>query len=79
MSEGLRLAKRHEDWVQRGRPAQLWQQARISRLDEMVGNTAALAALREIQSGFVLIEGPIGTGKTIHSAGLGKRTLWNEP
>ncbi|MFZ3277626.1 MAG: AAA family ATPase [Candidatus Sulfotelmatobacter sp.] len=43
---------------------QLWQQARIQRLDEMVGNAAALASLRAIDSGFVLIEGPIGCGKT---------------
>lgn len=43
---------------------QLWQQARIQNLDEMVGNEAALAALRQIQSGFVLVEGPMGCGKT---------------
>jgi DNA polymerase III delta prime subunit len=43
---------------------QLWQTARIQRLDEMIGNQAALASLRAIDSGFVLIEGPIGTGKT---------------
>jgi DNA polymerase III delta prime subunit len=43
---------------------QLWQTARFSKLDEMVGNAAALAALRAIDSGFVLIEGPIGCGKT---------------
>jgi DNA polymerase III delta prime subunit len=43
---------------------QLWQDARFKKLDEMVGNQAALAALRMIDSGFVLIEGPIGCGKT---------------
>ena len=43
---------------------QLWQDARFKTLDEMVGNTAALASLRAIDSGFVLIEGPIGCGKT---------------
>jgi DNA polymerase III delta prime subunit len=44
--------------------SQLWQAARISKLEEMVGNADALAALRQIQNGFVLIEGPIGCGKT---------------
>jgi DNA polymerase III delta prime subunit len=43
---------------------QLWQNARFKTLNEMVGNEAALAALRQIDSGFVLIEGPIGCGKT---------------
>ena len=43
---------------------QLWTQARIQSLDEMIGNEAALAGLRQIQSGFVLIEGPMGCGKT---------------
>jgi len=42
----------------------LWQQARISKLDDMVGNADALAALRAITSGFVLISGQIGCGKT---------------
>jgi DNA polymerase III delta prime subunit len=41
---------------------QLWQQ--MPSLEEMVGNAEALCALRAIQSGFVLIEGPIGCGKT---------------
>jgi DNA polymerase III delta prime subunit len=43
---------------------QLWQDARFKTLDDMVGNTAAIASLRAIDSGFVLIEGPIGCGKT---------------
>jgi DNA polymerase III delta prime subunit len=45
-------------------PQQLWQQARFSSLDQMVGNADALASLRGIDNGFVLIEGPIGCGKT---------------
>ena len=44
--------------------SQLWQSARISTLDEMVGNAEAIAALRAVESGFVLIHGPMGTGKT---------------
>ena len=43
---------------------QLWQEARINKLDEMVGNEAALASLRAVQNGFVLISGPMGCGKT---------------
>lgn len=43
---------------------QLWQRARINSIDEMVGNTEALNSLRAIDSGFVLISGPIGCGKT---------------
>ena len=44
--------------------AQLWQSQRITRLDDLVGNSEALAELRAIDSGFVLIQGPIGCGKT---------------
>src|ERR1700690_1937837 len=43
---------------------QLWQKARLAGLSDMVGNAESLAALRAIDSGFVLISGPIGTGKT---------------
>ena len=43
---------------------QLWQQMRINSLDDLVGNQEALATLRGVQSGFVLIHGPMGTGKT---------------
>ena len=43
---------------------QLWQQMRISKIDDMVGNTEALAELRTVQNGFVLIHGPMGCGKT---------------
>lgn len=43
---------------------QLWQEARLEKLDDMVGNTEALAALRAFQTGFLLLSGPIGTGKT---------------
>lgn len=43
---------------------QLWQQMRISHLDEMVGNTEALSELKQVTDGFVLIHGPMGTGKT---------------
>jgi DNA polymerase III delta prime subunit len=42
----------------------LWQEARIQNLNDMIGNTDALAALRAIESGFVLISGPMGCGKT---------------
>jgi len=44
--------------------SQLWQTARITKPAEMIGNASALAALRAVESGFVLIEGPIGCGKT---------------
>jgi len=44
--------------------AQLWQQMRVSAIDEMVGNTEALGELRAVTSGFVLIHGPMGCGKT---------------
>ena len=43
---------------------QLWQQMRVGSIDDMVGNTEALAELRGITSGFVLIEGQMGCGKT---------------
>jgi len=43
---------------------QLWQQARIRRLDDFIGHAEAIRELRQVQSGFVLISGPIGTGKT---------------
>jgi ATPase family associated with various cellular activities (AAA) len=44
--------------------AQLWQQARIKSLDEFVGHTEAVRELRQVRSGFILIEGGIGCGKT---------------
>ena len=44
--------------------AQLWQQMRVNAIDEMVGNTEALAELKTVTSGFVLIHGPMGCGKT---------------
>ncbi len=44
--------------------SQLWQSQRIKNIDEMVGNADALAELRKVDSGMVLIHGPIGTGKT---------------
>lgn len=43
---------------------QLWQKARLAGLSDMVGNADALAALRAFQTGFLLLSGPIGTGKT---------------
>ncbi len=43
---------------------QLWQQMRVNAIDEMVGNTEALAELKAVQNGFVLIHGPMGCGKT---------------
>jgi DNA polymerase III delta prime subunit len=43
---------------------QLWQEMRISKLDDMVGNAEALSELRACQNGFILIHGPMGTGKT---------------
>lgn len=43
---------------------QLWQQMRIGSIDDMVGNTEALSELRGVTSGFVMIEGQMGCGKT---------------
>ena len=43
---------------------QLWQKLKLTSTAELVGNTEALAELRTIQSGFVLIYGPYGCGKT---------------
>lgn len=43
---------------------QAWQKQRIKSTDEMIGNTEALAELRKVESGFILISGPVGTGKT---------------
>jgi DNA polymerase III delta prime subunit len=43
---------------------QLWQAARVQTLDDIVGNTDAIKELRQIDSGFILIEGAIGCGKT---------------
>jgi DNA polymerase III delta prime subunit len=43
---------------------QLWTQAKIKSISEMVGNEDALRTLRAFQSGFLLIFGPVGTGKT---------------
>jgi DNA polymerase III delta prime subunit len=45
-------------------PQQLWQQMRIGTIDEMVGNGEALSELKAVSSGFVLIHGPMGCGKT---------------
>lgn len=44
--------------------AQLWQQARFNSLNDVIGNGEALAELKSITSGFVLIHGPMGCGKT---------------
>jgi DNA polymerase III delta prime subunit len=44
--------------------AQLWQSARIKTLDDFVGHADAIRELRQVQSGFVLISGGIGCGKT---------------
>lgn len=44
--------------------AQLWQRARINSLDEFVGHADAVRELRQVRSGFILIEGGIGCGKT---------------
>jgi DNA polymerase III delta prime subunit len=43
---------------------QLWQEMRLASLDQMIGNTTALVELKGISSGFILIEGPMGCGKT---------------
>jgi DNA polymerase III delta prime subunit len=43
---------------------QLWQQLKLASTSEMVGNAEALSELRTIRSGFVLIHGPYGCGKT---------------
>jgi DNA polymerase III delta prime subunit len=42
----------------------LWQQARIRKMDDLIGHADAIKELRQVQSGFVLISGDIGTGKT---------------
>jgi DNA polymerase III delta prime subunit len=42
----------------------LWQQARIRTLDDFVGHADAIKELRQVKSGFVLISGDIGCGKT---------------
>jgi DNA polymerase III delta prime subunit len=44
--------------------AQLWQRARIDSLDQFVGHADAINELRQVNSGFILIEGGIGCGKT---------------
>jgi replication-associated recombination protein RarA len=44
--------------------SQLWQQMKIDSTADMVGNADALAELRGVSSGFILIHGPMGTGKT---------------
>lgn len=44
--------------------AQLWQQLRLSSTSDMIGNADALAELRGFTSGFLLIYGPMGCGKT---------------
>ena len=43
---------------------QLWQEARFAKPDQMIGNEPARMMLSMIDSGFVLIEGPVGCGKT---------------
>jgi len=43
---------------------QLWQHARIASLDDLIGHADAIKELRQVQSGFVLISGGIGCGKT---------------
>ncbi len=37
---------------------------RVGSIDEMVGNSEALSELRAVTSGFVMIHGPMGCGKT---------------
>jgi len=53
---------------------QLWQELRLNELNQMVGNAEAVATLRGVTSGFILISGPMGCGKTTaalaHSAFL---------
>lgn len=43
---------------------QLWQELQIKSPAQMIGNAAAVAALQQVTSGFVLVSGPIGSGKT---------------
>lgn len=43
---------------------QLWQQLKLQKTSDLVGNAEALAELKTIQSGFVLISGQFGCGKT---------------
>ncbi len=43
---------------------QLWQQLRPEGMDKFIGAETAVMQLRMIESGFVLIEGPVGCGKT---------------
>jgi DNA polymerase III delta prime subunit len=43
---------------------QLWQELQIKAPEQMIGNAAAVAALQQVTSGFVLLSGPIGCGKT---------------
>ena len=43
---------------------QLWQELKLKTVADMVGNTDALAELKGFSSGFLLIHGPMGTGKT---------------
>src|SRR5579863_6855323 len=43
---------------------QLWQQLRPESMDSFIGAEEAVHALRMIDSGFVLISGPVGCGKT---------------
>jgi DNA polymerase III delta prime subunit len=44
--------------------SQLWQQMKIASTADLVGNADALAELKGVSSGFILIHGPMGTGKT---------------
>jgi DNA polymerase III delta prime subunit len=43
---------------------QLWQQMKLTGLDDMVGNEAALEELKKTPNGLILLEGPMGCGKT---------------
>jgi DNA polymerase III delta prime subunit len=43
---------------------QLWMAAKLQSLNDMVGNEDALRTLAAFRSGFLLIYGPVGCGKT---------------
>ena len=53
--------------------AQLWQQLKIQSPDDMVGNHDALISLKGVPSGFILISGPMGCGKTSLALALAKQ------
>jgi DNA polymerase III delta prime subunit len=43
---------------------QLWQNLKLKETSDMIGNADALAELKGFSSGFLLMEGPMGCGKT---------------